>query len=141
MKDLIARLEAADVGSRELDALIWMELVECDRAPFRYWSLVTEDTGCGTPVPGSLYYAPHCAQVFVTPDVTTSIDAALALAERVLPAKRYLGLQQNRGGTKNRAWTAFIEWAEDGENFEISPAAATPALALCAAVLRAKEPS
>jgi hypothetical protein len=120
LKALIERLEKAEVGSRELDGLIWMELVECDRAPFRYWAPVDENNGYGEPRPGALYYAPHCAQVFVTPEVSTSLDAALALAER-------LGLEPRaiiREAVKVEPWNRSADLARYA----------------CIAILKAKEP-
>lgn len=76
MSALIARLEAAEAGSRELDAAVWAasngyELFEHDGAGWRYRMkpddiMRHERTG---------YISPY----------TTSLDAALALAERVLP--------------------------------------------------------
>jgi|GEM_PF-2567366 len=124
--DLIEALEAAEVGSRELDARLWMALVECDRM-WRYWAPVDENHGHGEPSPGALYYAPHCAQVFVTPEVTTSLDAALALAERVLG-----------NGPCNLHRNGPAEWGFTYVDCDTAYAA-TPALALCAAILRARE--
>lgn len=128
---LIERLEAAGEGSRELDAEVWMDLVECDRL-WRRWAPVDEHHGHGEPQPGALYYAPHCAQVFVTPEVTTSLDAALALAERVLPDL-----------TKINVWTYVrgkhhhCEIETDEDEFDALNAS-TPALALCIAILKAR---
>jgi len=126
---LIARLEAAKAGSRELDA-------EVLRALGYSYHL---DFGCGW-----FSNPKHHGRLYGNgqSSVTTSLDAALALAERVLPEGRMIGIQQNRWSDlveqKRRAWAAYIEWHEDGENFEISPVAPTPALALCIATLRAK---
>ncbi len=137
MTDLIARLEAAEAGSRELDGEVWYAVHEPD---VEHGALHIEQTDQGpievlTCELGSKYA--DCVENY-----TTSLDAALALAERMLPGDRTIGLQQNRCTDpeiqKRCRWTCFIEWTEDGENFEISPAASTPALALCAAILRAK---
>jgi hypothetical protein len=111
--DLIARLEAAEVGSRDLDAAIWLLVVEkprpggkVDRDMFGRW-----------------------------PAFTTSLDAALALAERVLPGC-FPGVQKNRWTFHDGlAWSAYITPADDCG--EVERDGAIPALALCCAVLAA----
>lgn len=63
-----------------------------------------------------------------TPPITTSLDAALALAERVLPDEIWeceFGPSSSRAELKN-------------PRFIIEASARTPALALCAAILRAQ---
>lgn len=97
--ELIARLEAAEVGSRELDVCMW-EVSDG-------WQNV---------------HRPPC--------VTTSLDAALAMAERVLPGCRCIA-ERDHDGT---GW-ACVRASEDSERFMTD--AATPALALCIAILRA----
>lgn len=107
MQELIARLEEAEAGSRELDR----EIGEITRAPM----------GNAGDVVG-LGYA----------HFTTSIDAALALAERVLPDAR---VTINTGS----GWARLL--TKDGRydyGFFASARAATPALALCIAILKAK---
>ena len=63
---------------------------------------------------------------------TTSLDRALALAERVLP-----GWGWSAGGSRGEHY-ARID-TPDGRDFEESYAA-TPALALCLAILKATNP-
>lgn len=68
---LIEKLEGAEVGSRELDADVALQVG---------WTVH----------PGDNWIGPH-AEIAV-PDYTTSLDAALALAERVLPGW-HIGVQ------------------------------------------------
>ncbi|WP_278070511.1 hypothetical protein [Brevundimonas sanguinis] len=82
--DLIARLEAAEVGSRELDALIWLRFNRPEYSggvkalEMRGWydgrghMILETDTG------------EEVADDLGIGNYTTSLDAALALAERVL---------------------------------------------------------
>lgn len=118
---LIARLEAAEVGGAELDYLI-------DEV-FSEW----KNIGGG--------WAAHKVtgarrnNHFDYPDsATTSLDAALALVERVLPG--------------SEVWVGNIEgqWEADCEPAGcerharyVDHKGATPALALCIAILRAKQ--
>lgn len=111
---IIARLEAAEVGSAELDYLI-------DEA-FSEW----KNIGGG--------WAAHKVtgarrnNHFDYPDsVTTSLDAALALAERVLGNGPCV---LHRNGP--------IEWGFTYVDDDTAYAA-TPAISVCAAVLRAKQ--
>lgn len=99
----ITRLEEAAKGSRELDRTIWHEL----------------------DLPGGLN-----GTIWVGPPVTTSIDVALALAERVLG--RLTGWRVEVAG---RVCWAKVVYAEGTE--EQTANAATPALALCIATLKA----
>lgn len=68
------------------------------------------------------------------PDVTASIDSALALVERVLPGSRKALIEQDGG------WGAMVlvfageQWDCPGETY-----APTPALALVSALLKALE--
>lgn len=108
--ELIARFEAAEVGSRELDALIWD--IEDDRPR---WSF-----GGGLPI---YRRDPDDDDEFDTPPhYTTSLDAGIALAER-------LGLD-----TFAIIYAAIMNWkAHDprGAMLKVLP------LTLCIAILRA----
>lgn len=78
---LIEKLEGAEVGSRELDAHVWAsvngyELFEHDGAGWRY-RMHPDDI------------MRHERTSYISP-VTTSLDAALALAERVVGGKEAL---------------------------------------------------
>lgn len=110
---LIEKLEGAEVGSVELDALIYSHLNctliprRADYRPRRRWPN------------GSVTHQRK---------VTTSLDAALALAERVLPGEIWVcefGPSSSHVGLKNA-------------RFIIEESGNTPALALCAAILRAQ---
>ena len=108
---LIEKLEGAEAGSPELDADVALQVG---------WTVH----------PGDNWIGPH-AEIAV-PDYTTSLDAALALAERVLP-----GWVWNMGNDLP-CWVHL--WIDD-RNYDGNPIkgdAATPALALCAAILRAQ---
>ncbi|HAC01576.1 hypothetical protein [Brevundimonas naejangsanensis] len=128
---LIARLEAAEVGSRELDALIWLRFNRPEYSggvkalEMRGWydgrghMILETDTG------------EEVADDLGIGNYTTSLDAALALAEGVLPgwsweiytAYQIKGLMKY-GCNLDEQDTAY---------------AFTPALALCIAILRAKQ--
>ena len=105
MTDLITRLEEAAQGSRELDVLIQNALRPHDNSV--WW--------------------------MAQPPVTTSLDAALALAERVLPGCLVsLFLHGNA--------TASVECKTAGR-VKTEGLATTPALALCLAILKATRTS
>jgi hypothetical protein len=70
MTDLIKRLEEAEEGSRELDCDLAEMLGEVPVDAFRMHGTMTGRYGTG----------PYSA--WTAPDYTTSLDAALALAER-----------------------------------------------------------
>lgn len=125
---LIARLEAAEAGSRELDGAVWYAIHEPD---VQHGCLHVEQTEQGpmevlTCELGSKYA--DCVGNY-----TTSLDAALALAERALPG-----------------WGFFLRKDKDGCNCGllypdahfVTPgcgSSPTPALALVIAILRAKQ--
>ena len=130
LEDLIARLECAKAGSRELSDEV---LLACG------WT-ITKDRG-----PQAMYISPANTgpvhQVYA-PSPTEDLNAALALVPEgwgwIL--SRYADIQLWLSG-----FTAVLEKPTgDGEweplGFIAMPAvmAATPALALCAAILRAR---
>ena len=98
MNDLIKRLEEAEAGSRELDLAIWSSQ--------GFIGTLGEKMGC----------------------VTTSLDAALALAERVLPGWDFII------GRTNGGLTVHAQVGPEEMQF-----GNTPALALCIATIRAYE--
>jgi len=126
---LISRLEAAEVGDRQSDSLI-------DRALNNRPPWAAKDT---TPLTcwedGRVTMGPNGAG-WDAPRYTTSLDAALALAERLFPnAEIYVGRHEGQ-------WDADCEPAGcDRSGRFVDHKGATPALALCIAVLRAKEAS
>ncbi|WP_392352973.1 hypothetical protein V8F63_09495 [Brevundimonas sp. LF-1] len=126
---LIARLEAAEVGSRELGhdvllALGWhREQIGNFYGPLYQWS--------------SPDFSPHLisGDEDKLPNPVLSLDAALALVERVLPGWR-IGL--NSDPDRGPLWAAQVK--RRGETWRpIGELAPTPALALCIAILRAKQ--
>lgn len=132
--ELIAKLESASEGSRELDALVavaldirpeWLLESNGRLGVFRD-RLVWMDHWVKRPSAGN---PPIECEPF-----TDSIDAALALAERVLDDAFRLGLIQQPDGS----WEAATLWTDEAEDRRVEYGAApTPALAICAALLRA----
>lgn len=138
-QDLIERLEKAEAGSRELDGLLWL----WERPTYRLIGYADrtnqcwQDFGIGRGdvqnpqcwVRGTLFRDDTGqVQAYASPPpVTTSLDIALALAERVLPGCSWR-VQKDFGG--------FIVAVRNGIH-EVEVEADTPALALCTALLRA----
>ena len=135
--DLIAKLEAASVGSRELDAEIYAETHE----PMfgRYRSPNKSDD------PGN----PYMAQKVTAPNYTTSIDAIVGLIEKMLPSWSIQIMIERR--SKELPWFCVhmqdseyisLYWHEgdaDGNAYSQAYSRATPSIALCIALLRALE--
>lgn len=116
---LIERLDRAEGPSRELDADIYIAL----NIPKERAGRIDRLDGC---VGWHPVDAPYVSAIEVPP-YTSSIDAAVALAERVLP-----GCQINV--TK---FTANISRASLGNQWLAAENHKTPPLALCLAILRA----
>ncbi|WP_292229403.1 hypothetical protein [Brevundimonas sp.] len=104
---LIQSLEAAEGGSRELDYAIkaWLEPHD------EYWALR------------------------VAADWTASLDAALALAERVLDQRGPININICLAGSAQ----VVIDSVGPCDPVIAQSVARTPALAFCIAILRAKE--
>lgn len=120
MRDLIARLEAAEVGNNTLDDSVVIaahngQMMDWYDEEAEQYAIQAED--------GS--------RVNVTP-VTTSLDAALALMGRVLPDWDW---QITKGADE----MALVSIAPTCKVCGPEACAPTPALALCIAILRAKE--
>ncbi len=133
---LITRLEEAAEGSRELDALIAVE-----------FDLTSEDGDLSARRSLALYglekFAERASRYNnawreFLPHYTTSIDAALALAERVLPGIIWTVCRLPSGNTlaKHGPFYATLE-SDDEWSPMLDQSAATPALALCIAILKA----
>lgn len=117
--ELIARLEAAEVGARELDAMIWD--IEDDRPR---WSV-----GDDFPI---YKQAPEDNVAFEgPPSYTTSIDSALALASRVITNLGPIDL------TIMGSAEVSIHSNDPCDNPLASAFGKSPALAICIAILRA----
>lgn len=135
--ELVARLEAAEAGSRELDGAVWYAVFEPD---VEHGSLHVEQTEQGPREVLTCELGSKWAD-----DVgpyTTSLDAALALAERVLPGWSWT-LHSPRdpvAPTDNgRPWFSIQNRADLPRPNEgrFSGVGATPALCVCISILRA----
>lgn len=134
---LIARLEAAEVGSRELDALVWA-ILRPEKIKVTGWNKPYSDESGRTQVE---FFLPPKRTRTVTgrlgfphaEPVTTSMDAALALAERVRIAP-YTGPISLTIAGSGQAYIDHIDPCGLG----IQAFGKTPALALCIAILKAR---
>lgn len=147
---LVQRLEAAEVGSRELDAQVWCiengstfkKMLPVPGFPGRHFSFRTSVGDIG-------FHGRDQAPVH---HYTTSLDAALALAERVLPGMcvENLGEMRDSGrmtghwlcqlgprGPRRRLTEITVEALRAVADANPLVSAPTPALALCIAILRA----
>lgn len=127
MSDLIERLERAEAGSRELDVAICLLLVPNEAQPnggWRYWP--TPDSEVSSIDPRR---------------VTTSLDAALALAERVLPDHDWsvgcLPVSDDADYEEHHSFGALL-YSRYTRPYDTMAHGATPALALVTAVLKAQ---
>lgn len=127
LADLIARLEGATEGSRELDCLIWLAA-----AP-------PEGTGAMglTLAEAAAQYSDSLEQVAnwwrgMLPAVSTSLDAALGLAARVLP-----GWFWQISGPWAVSGDYEVRLSNFGTGLMVTTQQPTPALALCLAILKA----
>lgn len=131
MEDLIRRLETAEVGSRELDRAVVRALGFVEVSDPR------DAIECWRGQDGMAHYATH--------NVTTSLDSALALAERV-GWRAYMADFSIPG-----SFSWMIKSFDDisvtnpvsgehytGPDFK-SGRGNTPALAICIAILKAKQ--
>ena len=126
---LIERLEKAGEGSRAIDGALALAFSEApawatkhhERQP-ELWS----DGNFGLR-----------AKTWLAPHYSTSLDAALALAERVLPGWSWM-VRHYASGHGGPGWTAYVCQPEN-DTVNSGPVKSTPALALCLAVLRATQ--
>lgn len=123
---LIEKLEGAEVGSRELDALVHVAVAN---DPNTY--VVEPDAKSIFSHKPGWYRTGNDLSCLADP-VTTSLDAALALAERVLPKLSRIEIKTYVQGEFHHC---TIE--TDDDEFEFNNCR-TPSLALCAALLRAQ---
>jgi hypothetical protein len=129
---LIERLEGAERGSTSLgrDVLVELGVVErIDRS--LYYGVGNEDVW---------HYGAEAEKEGVwrmLPDPTTSLDAALAMAERVLPGWDWLLRTDEERGFMLNCWKRGDEPNLGDPCFPSF--APTPALALCIAILRARK--
>ena len=134
MDDLIERLEAAESGSRELDALLWAHF-HAENIKVLDW---IEPYG-GLAKTQVEFTVPPKRSAWVTSDrgpyrhaepVSTSLDAALALAERVL-GHTEMQIRIDQSGPASVA-------IEHGFASHVA-VGLSPALVLCAAILKANQ--
>lgn len=133
---IIARLEAAEVGGDELSARAMQVLVVPNG---RVEQSRINGAWC-------IYVGDQLWQErgWWRPDgwpVTTSLDAALALAERVLPGWLWdvTTITTAVGGLRKPLASVVRPDQTEGEEIKTWGYGATPALALCIAILRAKQ--
>lgn len=112
---LIRRLEDAEVGSFDLDKALLAHFGFTWRG-MAYWNAA-----------GEIWSGPRA--------LTRSIDAALALVERVLPGSKPGVMVEERIGERVQ-WGAWVS----ADLSERPTFAWSPALALCIAMLKALEP-
>jgi hypothetical protein len=122
LEGLLKRVQEAQGPDRTIDAELATEVDDC----------VWDDHAMGWIIPG------ECGRSPQFPAYTQSIDAALALVERVLPPEANVGLQQNwwpKGHEhERRRWSAVIDvHGRVGSECD----APIPALALLSALLKA----
>lgn len=127
--ELIARLEAAEVGSRELDALVCVSLGYVGNNQGYAPRNVRISDGDGEWLDYELGPIPYTARI---PEVSQSLDAALALALRVLPPHGPINL-----GIMGSAVVCIEALDPCADYLSPNVYAKTPALALCIAILRA----
>lgn len=133
LSSLIARLEAAEGPSDELDAHIRCVLLAdkeayVEQSKFNGAWCVYSGEYRGSPrlVEPQRYGVPHPLWVA---EYTRSIDAAVSLAERVMPGRSVMmGWRQS---SETKPWARVGLWPDPDAT------AATPALALVLATLRA----
>ena len=115
LSDIIEKLEKAEAGSRELDYQVFRVFAESEG--FNFWN---PDWG-------------H--------EYTCSVDAAISLAEKVLPGWQYTLSSTRSAHEDRRPWAdvASDAWINDENETEWGDAsAATLPMALCLAILKAK---
>jgi hypothetical protein len=122
MTDLIKRLKEAETGSRELDALMWPLHPGFKRMRGTHFHDDDKEKAW---------------RAIAAPAYTTSLDAALALAERVLPGWSWM-VRHYAAGQGGRGWTAYV-CKPDTDLVSAGPVGSSPALALCIAILKATD--
>jgi hypothetical protein len=133
MTDLIKRLEEAEAGSRELDALVFRRFGGPLPKEFAGYGveLTWQADGSATMPVGEMQVR------YDPPAYTTSLDAALALAERVLPGWGWEISHDDCIGNYY-AWVGKDFYLR-GPQEHLRGIQENPALALCIAVLKATD--
>lgn len=136
MEDLIKRLEAAEAGDQDLSLEVNIALEggepvgkTANYVMEPYWAIRRPNPA----YVGGFENGPNYP-------VTTSLDAALALAERVLPGWLWdvTTITTAVGGLRKPLASVVRPDQPEGEEIKTWGYASAPALALCIAILRAK---
>jgi hypothetical protein len=123
---ILERLRAATGPDRELDALIWLETTD---GATRRESTVTSSTNLWPPYTID-ETRDATGRLITVPSYTASIDAALALVERMLPGAAY-DMHKSDKGYSFSILRAYLDRPYFG--------GATPALAILTALFAALE--
>lgn len=117
---ILNRLRSAESGSRELDAMIAVSLQIMPSNAFQ---------PCASSDAGTFGTGAHT--FWRTPEYTTSIDAALALVERMLPESNCVGFDKTPlrvDAYVSRNNVSSGHWCEDGWHKSSAPLAILCAL-------------
>lgn len=139
MTDLITRLSKLDAPDREVDAEIAVSLDLFETRPNKGWPDRLDYGSRNSD--GSVTWPGHGFDQLI-PRYTASVDAATALAERVLPGW-YWGITQGDDGEdavefQGNVWPSIQPYPAELEQYGYHK---FPAIALLIAILRAKEAS
>lgn len=130
LADIIARLETANEADPELDVVIWLAFTP--GATRRDLVISATDKRPGWTIDET---RDATGRLITAPPVTSSLDAAVALAARVLPGWSY-EVRASGTGDKGQA-TVWNPLRAVGEiEFRVT-GMPSPALALCLALVRA----
>ena len=121
--NLLSRLQGLSAPDREVDALIWLQLTP--GATRKQWSYIHTATQRECHVDETRNAD---GRLTIVPELTASLDAAVALCERVLPGYDWIVGHTNGGLTIH---------AQVGQNEMVF--GETPAIALIIAILTALE--
>jgi len=134
VRELLEKIEAATGPDREIDTAIWLQMTP--GATRSQWSYIHKASGRECFVDET---RDETRRLITTPAYTASIDAAVGLVERMLPG-RDVNLEIGNVGP-DRVTDAYISGADGYFEEPKTPDAhgygLTPALALCAALIRA----
>ena len=131
--NLLSRLQGLTAPDREVDAALWLEFAP--GATRKQWSYIHTATGRECHVDETRDVN---GRLIIVPELTSSLDAAVALCERVLPGWSW-ECRASGTGDKGQA-TVWNPSKAPGYNEEQRAYnCATPAIALLIAILTALE--
>ncbi|WP_300573431.1 hypothetical protein [Phenylobacterium sp.] len=131
IEGLIERLEKATGGDRELDLDIAQQFGWTNTGPNFLGSGIRADL---------IGFAPSTAMFAAIPACTTSLDAALALVERVRPGWRF-SCGDDHDDTDQPCWARVFPAPREQHRGSGNWHGATPAIALLISLLRTLEPN